>query len=118
MKRNILLALFIALVSAVALPAQQSLRSAYFMEGVEAYGLKSYDIPVHKEAFIQALRENPIVVRVGPGSFINAGHYMVVDSYKNNSFVINDPYNMRKNTLENIPWWRLRGEVTVAWEIK
>lgn len=33
MKRNILLALFIALVSAVALPAQQSLRSAYFMEG-------------------------------------------------------------------------------------
>lgn len=90
----------------------------YFIEGVEAYGLKSYDIPVHKEAFIQALRENPIVVRVGPGSFINAGHYMVVDSYKNNSFVINDPYNMRKNTLENIPWWRLRGEVTVAWEIK
>ena len=90
----------------------------YFIEGVEAYGLKSYDIPVQKDAFIQALKDNPIVIRVGPGSFINAGHYMVVDSYKNGSFVINDPMNFRKTTLENIPWSRLRSEVTVAWEIK
>ena len=90
----------------------------YFIEGVEAYGLKSYDIPVQKYAFIQALKDNPIVIRVGPGSFINAGHYMIVDSYKNGSFVINDPMNFRKTTLENIPWSRLRSEVTVAWEIK
>ena len=90
----------------------------YFIEGVEAYGLKSYDIPVHKEAFVQALRANPIVVRVGSGSFINGGHYMVVDSYKDGSFIVNDPFYMRKNTLDNIAWSRLRGEVTVAWEIK
>lgn len=90
----------------------------YFIEGVEAYGLKSYDIPIHKEAFIQALKDNPIVIRVGPGTFINAGHYMVVDSYKNGSFLINDPINMKKTTQENIPWSRLRSEVTVAWEIK
>lgn len=90
----------------------------YFIEGVEAYGLKSYDIPIHKEAFIQALKDNPIVIRVGPGTFINAGHYMVVDSYKNGSFLINDPMNMKKTTQENIPWSRLRSEVTVAWEIK
>lgn len=90
----------------------------YFIEGVEAYGLKSYDIPVQKDAFIQALKNNPIVVRVGAGSFINTGHYMVVDSYQKDHFLINDPYNMRRNTLDNIPWQRLRGEVTVAWEIK
>ena len=90
----------------------------YFIEGVEAYGLKSYDIPVQKDAFVQALKNNPIVVRVGAGSFINAGHYMVVDSYQKDHFLINDPYNMRRNTLDNIPWQRLRGEVTVAWEIK
>ena len=90
----------------------------YFIEGVEAYGLKSYDIPVQKDAFVQALKNNPIVVRVGAGSFINAGHYMVVDSYQKDHFLINDPYNMRRNTLDNIPWRRLRDEVTVAWEIK
>ena len=90
----------------------------YFIEGVEAYGLKSYDIPVQKDAFVQALKNNPIVVRVGAGSFINTGHYMVVDSYQKDHFLINDPYNMRRNTLDNIPWQRLRGEVTVAWEIK
>ena len=90
----------------------------YFIEGVEAYGLKSYDIPVQKDAFTQALKTNPIVVRVGAGSFINTGHYMVVDSYKHGSFVINDPFHYRKNTLDNISWKRLRGEVTVAWEIK
>ena len=46
----------------------------YFIEGVEAYGFKSYDVPVHKEAFTQALKRNPIVIRVGPGAFINGGN--------------------------------------------
>lgn len=90
----------------------------YFIEGVEAYGLKSYDIPVQKDAFVQALKDNPIVVRVGPGYFTDGGHYMVIDSYKDGAFTLNDPNNMRRNTMDRIPWWRLRREVTVAWEIK
>ena len=90
----------------------------YFTEGPEAYGLKTYEVPVQKEAFIQALKDNPIVVRVGPGHFIFCGHYMVIDSYKDGYFYINDPNYAKRNTLDKHPWSRLKKEVTIAWEIK
>ena len=90
----------------------------YFTQGPEAYGLKTYDVPIKKEAFIQALKENPIVVRVGPGHFIFCGHYLVIDSYKDGYFLINDPNYSKRNTLDKHPWSRLEKEVTIAWQIK
>lgn len=90
----------------------------YLIEGPENYGLKSYPVPVNEKAFIQALKKNPIIVRVGNGYFINAGHYMVIDSYKDGKFYINDPFYSKKNTMEAHDFWRLKQEVTVAWEIK
>ena len=90
----------------------------YFTQGSEAYGLKTYEVPVHEQAFIQALKKNPIVVRVGPGHFIFCGHFLVIDSYKDGYFYINDPNYSKRNTLDKHPWSRLRKEVTVAWEIK
>lgn len=90
----------------------------YLIEGPENYGFKSYEVPVNEKAFIQALKENPIIVRVGRGYFINNGHYMVIDSYKDGKFYINDPFYSQKNTLETHDFWRLKQEVTIAREIK
>ena len=90
----------------------------YFTQGSEAYGLKTYEVPVKKEAFIQTLKDNPIVVRVGPGHFIFCGHFLVIDSYKDGYFYINDPNYSKRNTLDKHTWARLKKEVTVAWEIK
>ncbi|MDO5048131.1 MAG: C39 family peptidase [Anaerococcus sp.] len=90
----------------------------YFRENPKIYGLESYEVPINKEAFIQALDQGPMVVRVGPGYYINAGHYLVIDSYKDGNFIINDPYNSRRNTLDNQSFWRLKQEVTIGWLIK
>ena len=90
----------------------------YFTEGSKAYGLKTYEVPVNEKAFIQALKENPLVVRVGPGHFIFCGHFLVIDSYKDGYFYINDPNYAKRNTLDKHTWSRLKKEVTVAWEIK
>lgn len=89
----------------------------YLIEGAENYGFKSYEVPVNEKAFIQALKKNPIIIRVGRGHFINNGHYMVIDSYRDGKFYINDPFYSQRNTLEAHSFWRLKQEVTVAWEI-
>lgn len=90
----------------------------YIQDIPEIYGLKTYEVPVNEKAFIQSLKDNPIIVRVGNGYFINSGHYMVIDSYKDGKFYINDPYYSKKNTMEAHDFWRLKQEVTIAWEIK
>ena len=82
------------------------------------YGLNSYDVPVNKKAFIQALETGTMVVRVGPGYFIDGGHFMVIDSYKDGYFTINDPYYSNRNTLDKHTFERLKAEVTVGWVIK
>ena len=43
---------------------------------------------------------------------------MVIDSYKDGYFLINDPYYSDKNTREKHTFDRLKAEVTVAWIIK
>lgn len=90
----------------------------YLIEGPEVYGLKSYEVPINEKALIEAVKKNPVIIRVGSGYFINTGHYMVIDSYKDGKFIINDPFYSKKNTQEAHPFWRLKQEVTVAWEIK
>lgn len=90
----------------------------YFMEAPRMYGLNSYDVPVNKKAFIQALETGTMVVRVGPGYFINGGHFLVIDSYKDGYFTINDPYYSNRNTLDKHTFERLKAEVTVGWVIK
>lgn len=90
----------------------------YFIENPRIYGLNSYDVPVNKKAFIQALETGTMVVRVGAGYFIDGGHFMVIDSYKDGYFLINDPYYSDKNTREKHTFDRLKAEVTVAWIIK
>lgn len=84
----------------------------------ERYGLKSYDVPITKDALIQALEDHPVIIRVGNGYFINGGLFLVVDSYKDGKFYINDPYFTKRNTEGYHPFERLRQEVTLAWQIK
>jgi glucan-binding YG repeat protein len=81
------------------------------------YGLKAHRVPINEKALIQALQEGPVVVRVSPGYFINAGHFMVIDSYRNGNFYINDPYYY-ENTNVGHPFSRIRADVTTAWLIK
>lgn len=55
---------------------------------------------------------------IGPGYFTSYGHYIVIDSYRDGKFLINDPYYYSSNTLEAQPFWRLKQEATIGWVIK
>lgn len=81
------------------------------------YGVKAHRVPINKIALSQALKEGPVVIRVGPGYFINAGHFMVLDSFNNGYFYLNDPYYW-KNTANKHTFERLKGSTTTAWLIK
>lgn len=89
----------------------------YFKENPRIYGLNSYDVTINKKALIQALEFGSVVMRVGAGYYTTGGHYIVIDSYKDGYFTINDPYSV-SNTMEKQPFWRIKQEATVAWVIK
>lgn len=81
------------------------------------YGLRAYRVPIDQTALSQALREGPVVIRVSPGNFINAGHFMVLDSYNNGYFYINDPYHWH-NTANKHSFSKVKQSTTTAWLIK
>lgn len=89
----------------------------YFKENPRIYGLNSYDVTINEKALIQALEFGSVIMRVGAGYYTTGGHYIVIDSYKDGYFTINDPYSL-KNTREKQPFWRIKQEATVAWVIK
>lgn len=82
------------------------------------YGYNTYEVPITKDALIMALRDNPVIIRVGNGYFINGGHFLVIDSYKNGKFYINDPFFYYRNTDGGHSWERIKEEATIAWMIK
>lgn len=81
------------------------------------YGVKANRVPINEIALSQALKEGPVVIRISPGYFINAGHFMVLDSYNNGYFYLNDPFYWH-NTNDKHSFARLKGSTTTAWLIK
>ena len=49
---------------------------------------------------IKALEEGPLLISVGRGYFTLYGHILVIDSYKDGKFLINDPNSVRNSIIE------------------
>ena len=64
------------------------------------YKLKVSDIILDKEKMIKALEEGPLLISVGRGYFTLYGHILVIDSYKDGKFLINDPNSVRNSIIE------------------
>lgn len=62
------------------------------------YNLKVTDINLDKDKMIKALEDGPLLISVGRGYFTLYGHILVIDSYKDGKFIINDP-NSVKNSI-------------------
>lgn len=73
----------------------------FFFDEAKKFNLSIEEIPNSKDSMVKALDNGPLIVSVTPGYFTTSGHIIVIDSYKNNKFIINDP-NSVKNT--NIAW--------------
>lgn len=62
------------------------------------YNLKVTDINLDKDKMIKTLEDGPLLISVGRGYFTLYGHILVIDSYKDGKFIINDP-NSVKNSI-------------------
>lgn len=64
------------------------------------YNLKVTDINLDKDKMIRALEDGPLLISVGRGYFTLYGHILVIDSYKDGKFIINDPNSVKNSIIE------------------
>ena len=64
------------------------------------YNLKVTDINLDKDKMIKALEDGPLLISVGRGYFTLYGHILVIDSYKDGKFIINDPNSVKSSIRE------------------
>lgn len=70
-------------------------------EGAEAFGVKSTELSLSKEAIYQSLRNgNPIICSMRPGDFTKTGHFIVLAGLEGNKIRVYDPNSIsRSETL-------------------
>ncbi len=67
-------------------------------EGAAELGLSSEVLPLDENAIINALEEDrPVILIMGPGKFTSSGHFIVLSSYSNGKFTVNDPNSITKS---------------------
>lgn len=72
-----------------------------FIEHIsKEYDIKVQDVNLDKEKMIKALEDGPLLISVGRGYFTLYGHILVIDSYKNGKFIINDPNSVKNSIIE------------------
>lgn len=84
--------------------------SGYYVEGIGSkwslmtdgasnFGLKGKEIPLSKEVIISTLKKGePIIATMGPGTFTNQGHYIVLTGVdKDGNIIVNDPDSKEKS---------------------
>lgn len=64
------------------------------------YNLKVTDINLDKDKMVKALEDGPLLISVGRGYFTLYGHILVIDSYKDGKFIINDPNSVKNSIIE------------------
>ncbi len=80
----------------------QGTHTAIMTEGPKPFGFVGVPLEKTAEAMKEALDAGkPVVINVGPGDFTFGGHYMVVDGYTDEGFMILDPNSYEKT---DIPW--------------
>ena len=80
------------------------------------YNLKVTDINLDKDKMIKTLEDGPLLISVGRGYFTLYGHILVIDSYKDGKFIINDP-NSVKNTMREWEYEQLKDQIVHIWKI-
>lgn len=83
--------------------------------GAEKLGLVSHPISVVESIFKDYLDKGmPLVINVGPGIFTTGGHFMVIDDYNEDGFMILDP-NSYEKTDEVWPFEEFHDQIKFAW---
>lgn len=89
---------------------------SFFPHEASKYGLNCEDIELNKDKMIKALEDGPLLCSVQKGYFTLSGHILVIDSYKDGKFIINDP-NSVKNTMREWDYDQLSDQIVHIWKL-
>ena len=89
----------------------------FFSDEAKRYGYTISEIPLDEYELIYALDQGPLIVSVNRGYFTLFGHIMVIDSYKDGKFVINDPNSIRKSQ-KSWSYDEISNQIAKIWLIK
>ena len=86
-------------------------------EGSTRLGLKATELPLVKKKITDALEAgNPVILAMGAGDFTTTGHYIVLTSYEDGQFSVNDP-NSIENSQKLWSYEQLESQIRNIWEI-
>lgn len=88
----------------------------FFGYEAQNYGLSIKDIPLDENEMKLALEDGPLLVSVDRGYFTIFGHILVIDSYNNGKFVINDP-NSYTNSEMKWDFDEISDQIVRIWKI-
>lgn len=84
-------------------------------EGAEKLGLKSEELPLHKETMINALKSGkPIILIMGEGDFTTSGHFIVLTDYSDNGFTVLDP-NSKEKSSQKWTYEKIENQIKNIW---
>ena len=87
-------------------------------EGCEAMGISGKEIPLSEEVMSAEVNAGrPIIASMAPGDFTDAGHFIVIVSYKDGLFYVNDP-NSKKNSEVGWSYDTLKTQIKNMWSYK
>lgn len=73
---------------------------AFINHIAKEYKINVSEVNLNKEEMIRSLEDGPLLVSVSRGYFTLYGHILVIDSYKDGKFIINDPNSVRNSIIE------------------
>ncbi|MBQ6815477.1 MAG: C39 family peptidase [Lachnospiraceae bacterium] len=91
---------------------------ALMSEGCEKMGLKAKEIGLAKDEMINEITSGrPIIASMAPGDFTDAGHFIVIDEYKDGMFYVKDPNN-KENSQKGWTYDQLNGQIKNMWSYR
>ncbi|MCR5544567.1 MAG: C39 family peptidase, partial [Eubacterium sp.] len=90
-----------------------------FMTNAPAdFGMYGASLAMSESNMIAALENGKVIIcSVAPGDFTYRGHYIVISSYKDGKFKVNDP-NSYKNSERGWTYQELSGQITQMWSME
>lgn len=89
---------------------------AFINHEASKFNLKVEDVALSEEAMVNALKDGPLILSVSRGYFTLYGHILVIDSYEDGKFIINDP-NSVKNSIIAWNYADIADQIKKIWKI-
>ncbi|MEH2943902.1 C39 family peptidase [Lachnospiraceae bacterium KK002] len=89
----------------------------FFIRGAGELGLSGRELPLGETQIKQALDQGGLVIcSMRPGDFTTTGHFILLRSYDDNGFYVNDP-NSRENSEKQWDFDTLSPQIKCLWNI-